>query len=85
MGIGNIIPNFKYIDYEIKQEIKIRKSTIKAIYVKQHFVVWETGDKKTSLVFIYDLKLQPHSNSGQKLIKGESLLLWFLTKKSGLT
>ena len=85
MGIASIIPIFKYIDYEKKQTkkqvIKIRKSTIKVIYVKHNLVVWETGDKKTTLVFIYDLKIQPHSNSGQKLKKDESLLLWFLTEK----
>ena len=45
-----------------KQLIKIRKSTIKVIYIKHNLVVWETGDKKTTLVFIYDLKIQPHSN-----------------------
>ena len=64
-----------------KQVIKIRKSTNKVIYVKHNLVVWGTGDKKTTLVFIYDLKIQPHSNSGQKLKKDESLLLWFLTEK----
>ena len=64
-----------------KQLIKIRKSTIKVIYIKHNLVVWGTGDKKTTLVFIYDLKIQPHSNSGQKLKKDESLLLWFLTEK----
>ena len=85
MGIASIIPIFKYIDYEKKQTkkqvIKIRKSTIKVIYIKHNLVAWETGDKKTTLVFIYDLKIQPHSNSGQKLKKDESLLLWFLTEK----
>ena len=85
MGIASIIPIFKYIDYEKKQTkkqvIKIRKSTIKVIYIKHNLVVWGTGDKKTTLVFIYDLKIQPHSNSGQKLKKDESLLLWFLTEK----
>ena len=45
-----------------KQLIKIRKSTIKVIYIKHNLVVWGTGDKKTTLVFIYDLKIQPHSN-----------------------
>ena len=66
----------------MKQVIKVGKSTIKGIYVKHNFVVWETGAKKNStLVFTYDLKLQLQSKQGHHVIKGKSLLLCCLTEK----